>query len=117
MLFPTLLILTLTGDGGLRVTLSESETMVDCIASQQTVTQILTDGGVEVVHTMCDEISLRLTPFEHGMADEQVKNLYRIDLTEEMFTVTSLAAGDSCASDPSATPAIYCARSAQTVLE
>lgn len=116
MLIPTLLILTLTGDGGVLVTLSDSETLEDCDASRDVVTQILTEGGVTVVKAMCGQTDLRLTPFQHGMTPEQEKYRYRVEITGDVFTVAPLRPNDDCTSAPDAVPAVYCARSAQSVI-
>ena len=117
MLKIALLTLSLTSDGDIRLTLSESDTVNDCEQSRAIVTDILTGAGIEVIAAVCGETALQLTPFEHGASAEDEKHKYRAELgSDHGFTVTPLADGEVCTSKPDGNPAIYCARSSQRVI-
>ncbi|WP_333817718.1 hypothetical protein [Tabrizicola sp.] len=117
MLKTVLLILTLTEDGATRVTLTESDSPADCEASRDVVTQILTGAGNAPLAALCGETGLRLTPFVHGTPPEAETNLYRVELPKSGgFTIAPLAEGEACAPDTAADPAVWCARSGQSVL-
>ena len=117
MLKTALLILTLTEGGDARVNLTESESPADCEASRDVVSQILTEAGSAPVAALCGETGLRLTPFVHGTPPEAEIHRYRVELPRAGgFTVTPLAEGKGCIPDTAADPAIYCARSGQSVL-
>lgn len=113
MLKMALLILTLTPDGAVRLTLSETESLEDCHASREVVTQLLDGAGVEILEAHCGETALRLTPFEHGRsgAEEIWRYLVEID-GAGFYAVRPLETAEECA--PADEPVrVYCARSAQ----
>lgn len=117
MLKTALLILTLTGDGGTRVTLTDSDGPADCAALREVVAQILTEAGSPPLLTRCGESALRLTPFVHGTPPEAEIHRYRVELPAAGgFTVHPLAPGETCTAAPKADPAVHCASSGQSVL-
>lgn len=117
MLQTTLLVLTLTSGGELRVTLSPAADMVECEANRDAVVTILTDAGRPPIAALCGETGLRLTPFVHGTPEKDEIHRYRVGLPSAGgFTVVPLAGGESCTPAPEADPAVHCARSAQAVL-
>ncbi len=117
MLKTALLILTLAEGADVRVNLTESESPADCEASRDVVTQILTEAGNAPVAAVCGGTGLRLTPFVHGTPPEAEVHRYRVELPQAGgFAVTPLAEGEDCTQDTAADPAIYCARSGQSVL-
>ena len=116
MLKITLLVLTAMQDGSVRVTLSEADDMVECEASRDAVTTILTDAAQPPILAICGESDLRLTPFVHGVPASVETNRYRVEVTGETFTVTPLAEGEPCDEAQAADSQLYCARSAQQVI-
>lgn len=117
MLKIALMMLTLTADGAVRLTLSESENLEDCLASMDVVTQVLEGGGYSVLAAECGPTDLRLTPFSHGAMAEEENHLYRVEIAGEgSYAITPLAAGDSCVAAPEASPAVWCTRSSQAVI-
>lgn len=117
MLKTVLLILTLTGDGGVRMTLTDSDSLAECEASREVVSQILTEAGSPPLLARCGESALRLTPFVHGTPPEAEVHLYRVELPQAGgFTIAPLAEGEDCTPDTAADPAVHCARSGQSVL-
>ena len=97
MLKLALLVLTLTNDGAVRVTLSESESAGDCRTSQEMITTILSEAGVEVIAARCGETELVLTPFEHGATAEEEVHRYKVTLgAAGGFGIVPLAAGEAC---------------------
>lgn len=117
MLKIALLTLTLTAEGETRLTLSEMADAGTCAKAQASVTEILTQSGVQVLAAQCGPSDLRLTPFDHGAAPEDERFRYRVALDPAGgFEVTSLAADAACQPAPEARPAIHCARSSQEPL-
>lgn len=117
MLKTVLLILTLTGDGGTRVTLTDSDSPADCEASREVVSQILTEAGSPPLLARCGDSALRLTPFVHGIPPAAEIHRYRVELPAAGgFTVRPLSPGEICTPAPQADPAVHCARSGQSVL-
>ncbi len=117
MLATALLVLTLTADGGVRMTLSAAEDAVECEANRDAVVTILSGAGRAPIVALCGQTALRLTPFEHGAKPEEEVHLYRVELPSAGgYTVTPLAEGEACEPATAADPAVYCTRSAQEVL-
>lgn len=117
MLKTALLLLTLMQDGSTRISLSEAEDMVECEASRDAVMTILTDAGRPPIIALCGETELRLTPFVHGVPEDEEINRYRVEIMEGVrFTVTPLAEGDTCEPSQTAESQIHCGRSAQQVI-
>lgn len=116
MLTAALLTLTLTADGGLRMSLTEMESEAACMAAHARVTEILTQSGIEAVEAICGETDLRLTPFEHGADPEDEKHLYRVRVTGDEFVVAPQAPNEVCTDTSGDGFRIYCARSAQSVV-
>lgn len=118
MLKIALLVLTLTEDGATRVTLSATEDADDCIGLKTVITSILEDTGTVTLAAICGPSNLELTPFEHGAGPEDEIYRYRVALTgDSAYLVTPLAEGATCEPDETASPAIHCARSSQSVLK
>jgi hypothetical protein len=116
MLKMTMLLLTLTAGGDIRVTLSEAESAQDCADSLEVVSQVLAESGNPPLAGRCAETALRLTPFEHGVAPEDEIHRYRVILPAAGgFAVEPLAADAACTPAPQADPAVFCARSGQSV--
>jgi hypothetical protein len=114
----TLLLLTLMADGGIRMTLTDASSAANCEASRASVTRILTDSGKPPLLARCGPRSLSLTPFAHGTPPEAEALRYRVQVPPEGgFSVQLLKAGDPCVAAPDATPAVYCARSAQKPID
>lgn len=112
-----LLTLTLTAGGETRMTLSEMEDAGTCAEAQTSVTEILSQSGIEVLAALCGETALQLTPFDHGAAPGDERFRYRVSLDPAGgFEVTPLAEGAACRPAPDARPAIHCARSSQEPL-
>ena len=117
MLETTLLVLTLTTSGDVRVTLSYAEDVSECAASRDAVVGILTDAGQPPLVALCGATDLKVTEFIHGTPPEAEVNRYRVELPAVGgFTVTPLAADTACAPASEADPAVYCAVSAQEVI-
>lgn len=117
MLIPTLLVLTLMGDGSTRVTLTEEESPETCEASRESVVAILTEAGMPPLAARCGQTALRLTPFEHGATPETEIHRYRVELPAAGgFTVTPLPPDSPCEAAPVTDPVVVCGRSAQQVL-
>lgn len=113
-MYIAMLLLTLTGDGAIRMTLTEAEDAADCAASADMVNTILTSSGNPVIALRCGTTALRLSPFYHGTPPEEEIHRYRVTLPAESgFAVTPLGPQDSCAPAPASTPAVFCTRSAQ----
>lgn len=116
MLKTALLVLTMTGGGQVRVTLSETENMAACGKSREMVTSILKGAEIKVIKAICGPSALRLTPFEHGLGPEAEIHKYQVMVEKSgKFRVTPLAKGATCTPTHDADPAIYCARSSQAV--
>lgn len=117
MLTAALLTLTLTADGDLRLSLSEMESAADCMESRDRVVEILTQAEIGIVEARCGEISLRLTPFEHGADREDEIHFYQV-VTGGVsgFVVMPVNTASDCVADPNQLPRVYCARSAQSVI-
>jgi len=112
-----LLILTLTGDGVTRVTLTPVDGPADCAAQAEVVTQILTEAGTPPLTARCGETGLVLSPFEHGLPPSAEVHRYRVELVgSDGFAIAPLAPGETCRADPQAMPAVICARSGQRVV-
>lgn len=117
MLETALLMLTLTADGELRVTLSPAADAAECEIDRETVVGILTDAGQPPLVALCGQTALRLTPFVHGAGPAEETHRYRVELPSAGgYAITPLAEGEACTAREHAEPAIYCARSAQAVL-
>lgn len=117
MLKTTLLMLTVMAGGDLRVTLSPAADEVECEANRDAVVTILADAGRAPLAALCGASDLRLTPFVHGTPPEAEVHRYRVELPlAGGFSVTPLLGDAPCTAAPKAEPAVYCARSAQTVL-
>ncbi|MDO5622347.1 MAG: hypothetical protein Q4G24_12845 [Paracoccus sp. (in: a-proteobacteria)] len=115
MLKPALVILTLMGDGGTRITLSAADSPEECEARREVLTQVLTHAGQAPLLAICGETALRLSPFVHGVPEQAEVNRYRLTMQGGGFIVEPL--GDApCLDARDAEPAIWCARSAQIVL-
>lgn len=115
MLATALLVLTLTADDAVRLTLTENETAGECQAAKTMVETILSDAGHEIIAAMCGSSALRLTPFDHGLGAEHETHLYRVEIAGDgNFAVIPLAAEDNC--EPSEVPKVYCTRSSQSVV-
>lgn len=117
MLKIALLVLTVMQDGSVRVTLSEAGDMAECEASRDAVVTILTDAGRPPIAALCGETGLRLSPFVHGVPEDQETNLYRVQIMDDhSFVVTPLDGGEDCLEGQGTGSRIYCGRSAQTVI-
>lgn len=117
MLKIALLVLTLTEDGATRVTLSTTEDADDCIGLQTMVASVLEDSETVTLASMCGPTNIELTPFEHGSGPEDEIHRYRVVVKGEGdYLVTPLPQDASCEADEKASPAVYCARSSQSVL-
>lgn len=117
MSLPALLLLTLIGDGGTRLTLSPADTAEDCAATREVLVQVLTDAGKPPILALCGTSALQLSPYIHGTPPEAETLRYRVDIPRAGgFTVTPLATDAPCEPAPQADPAIHCARSSQRVL-
>ncbi len=117
MLKTVLLILTLAGDGGVRMTLTDSDSLAECEASLEVVSQILTEAGSPPLLARCGESALRLTPFVHGTPPEAETHRYRVELPAAGgLAVRPLGPDEACTPAPEADPAVHCARSGQSVL-
>ena len=108
-----LLVLTLTVEGDVRLTLTETASPADCSEARETVADILTGAGIKVIAAICGETELRLTPFEHGAGPEDEVHRFRVELPPNGgYTITPLSAEESC----DAAPAVFCTRSSQMVM-
>lgn len=117
MLKIMLLTLSLTDAGETRLTLSEMENPAACAKAQVSISEILTQSGIEVLAALCGPSDLQLTPFDHGAAPEDERFRYRVALDAGSgFKVTPLAPDAPCQPAPTARPAIHCARSSQAPL-
>ena len=117
MLKIMLLTLSLTDGGETRLTLSEMEGAAACAKAQASVSEILTQSGIEVLAALCAPGDLRLTPFDHGAAPEDERFRYRVALDADGgFKVTPLTPEAACQPAPKARPAIHCTRSSQASL-
>lgn len=118
MLETTLLVLTLTAAGDMRLTLSPAADAVECAANRDAVVTILTDAGRPPVAALCGTTGLRLTPFVHGTPPEAEVHRYRVELSSTGgFGIEPLLDGAPCTEDTQADPAVYCTRSAQAVID
>lgn len=118
MLKIALLLLTTMQDGSVRVTLSDAEDLTECEAGRDAVTAILTDAGNPPIAAICGETDLRLSPFVHGVPEDQETNRYRVEiLAGERFVITPLAEGEDCVESKGADSRIWCARSVQAVID
>lgn len=118
MLKIALIMLTLTGDGAVLMTLSQAEDLEDCEGSKLAVSSVLEGGGYTVLAAECGPTELTLTPFEHGATPEQETHLYRVEIAGQgNYQVIPTAEGEACLAAPEATPAVWCARSSQSVVQ
>ena len=118
MLKIALMMLTLTADGAVRLTLSEAEDLEDCQGAMLAVTSVLEAGGYTVLAAECGPTDLTLTPFNHGATAAEESHLYRVEIAGEgAYSVTPLAAGDACTPATEASPTVWCTRSSQAVAE
>lgn len=118
MLKIALMMLTLTADGAVRLTLSEAEDLEDCQGAMLAVTSVLEAGGYTVLAAECGPTDLTLTPFNHGATAAEERHLYRVEIAGEGdYTVTPLAEGGSCEPAIEASPAVWCTRSSQAVVQ
>ena len=110
----TLLMLTLMADGGVRLTLSESDNAPACEAARASVVRILSTSGKPPLLTVCGQTDLKLSPFVHGTPASAEVLRYRVEVPAGGgFVVQPLQADEACTPAPSAQPAVYCTRSAQ----
>jgi hypothetical protein len=110
----SLLVLVLADDGRVHVTLSETESQADCEMSRTMVTDILQQAEINVITAMCGPTITRLTPFEHGRTPEEMVHRYRVTVAGQGdYQVEALPGDETCVAAQSASPAIYCAVSAQ----
>lgn len=117
MLKTTLLMLTVMAGDDLRVTLSPAADEIECEANRDAVVTILGNAGRAPLAALCGATELRLTPFVHGTPPEAEVHRYRVELPlAGGFRVTPLGGEERCTAAPEADPAVYCARSAQSVL-
>ena len=117
MLETTLLVLTLTASGDVRVTLSYAKDATECSANRDAVTTILTEAGHPPLVALCGATDLKLTPFVHGTPPEAETSRYRVELPGTGgFLVVPLAADAPCKASADTDPAVYCAISAQKVI-
>ncbi len=112
-----LLILTLATDGEHRLTLVETDNLVDCQETSETLAGILAGAGIDIVVSQCGETSLRLTPFEHGASPEEETHRYRVELANNgSFDIHPLADQATCSPKADANATVYCTRSSQQVI-
>lgn len=112
-----LLLLTLRSDGGVRMSLTETEDLAECASYAETIETILTSVGREIIAMRCGQNALHLTPFAHGTPEEAEIERYRVTLMADgAYVVDPLAPEDQCTPAPQGDPAVYCTRSAQKVI-
>ncbi|WP_417244021.1 hypothetical protein [Celeribacter sp.] len=117
MLKTALLILTMAQGDATRVTLSEADSLSDCEASLDVLSQILTEAGNPPIAAICGETALRLEPFIHGTPPEAEIHRYRVEVPNgNGYRIAPLAKDETCTPDLAADPAVYCAQSGQGVL-
>lgn len=115
MLKLALLVLTMNGDGGLQVTVSEAEDMADCQEQLETVQNLLEGMDVKIPHISCGRTTARLTPFQHGDGPEAYKYHYRVTVSENQFALAPVS-GDNCTTNTTTNQKTFCAISNQQLL-
>lgn len=118
MLSSALLLLTLTGDGDIRLTLSPAQSAAACEDRREVLTQVLAGAGQAVIEARCGETGLRMSPFIHGVPPEAEIYRYRVEIQPAGgFAIAPLSADEPCVNQPDHGPAFYCTRSAQRIIE
>jgi len=112
-----LLVLTLTAEGEVRMTLSDMEDIDTCESTELMIQNVLNDAGYTIIDSMCGDSALVLEPYNHGATAADEIHRYRVEVAGQGgFLVSPLTEGEACEAAPEASPAVYCTRSSQAVL-
>ena len=118
MLKPVLVVLTLAqGGGATHLALTSAETAEDCAAKSHAVRQVLEAAGHAVLAARCAETALNYTPYDRNGDAAVRSHAWRVTLPDTGAMIEPLAEGAACLSAPEDTPAVYCARSTQGIVD
>ncbi|HRO14395.1 MAG TPA: hypothetical protein PLL33_05010 [Paracoccus sp. (in: a-proteobacteria)] len=116
MLKTVLVILTLGEGGATHLSLSAAEDARDCAARGERLAGVLTQAGYQVLGQGCAQTGLEVTPYVPGADAQAFVNRWRVTLSDPAM-IEPLAPDAACMPAPDADPAVFCAVSAQQVVD
>lgn len=119
MLDVALMIISLSGTGEPRLSVTEVVSVEACQRVRITIVGVLTQRNTQVITARCADNSLPLTPYAHGAVDADYRYHYRVTLLpEEAYQLEYLGTDAPC-SEPqqaSANAELYCVTASQAPL-
>lgn len=116
MLKIALLALTMTADGELRMSVTETDGWVECAMQYERTAQLHKTMGTSVIETICGEHDLPMTKPVHVQALQDAPHRYRVIIGQNgRFRIDLLGERQLCVPSQDWPNKVYCARSAQTI--
>lgn len=81
MLTIGLLIITLTGSGEARMSISDTPSMAACEQTRATILGVLKQRDTTVLAARCSSSNLALAPYAHGSKDSDYRHYYQVSLS------------------------------------
>lgn len=117
MLEVALMIITLSGEGEPRLSVTEAVSQAACERIRTTVVTVLEQRNTPVLSARCGKNRLALTPYRHGAKEQEYQHWYQVRLKGKQDFSLRYLAPDSRCTPFSAQAKVGCALASQAPLE